>query len=67
MTELAIGVSPRLAGVNRHCLRASIADSSSISYPLLRSISTAALSPSSETCTFSITVPCQPMLLAREG
>lgn len=67
MTELATGVSPRLAGIKRHCLTASTAASSSISCPLDCSTATPLLKPSAETCTRNKTLPVHPRLLATGG
>jgi ATP-dependent exoDNAse (exonuclease V) alpha subunit len=67
ITELSTAVLPRLAGINFHFSTAAIADSSSVSWPLLLCKVTASLSPSADTFTRSNTLPCQPRLRAMAG
>jgi hypothetical protein len=61
ITELATGVLPRIAGMNFHFLTAVTADSSRMSWPLLRWMSTLSLSPSVETWRNS-QIWCMPTL-----
>jgi len=66
-TELDTGVSPCLAGIKFHLSTASIAASSSTSWPLLCCTVTSSLSPSADTFTSKRTVPSQPRLVAIPG